>query len=40
MRIAESLELAIATDLRIMLGKGERLSREDLLVPSPAEYPA
>lgn len=36
MRIAESLELAIATDLRIMLGKGERLSREDLLVPSPA----
>lgn len=32
MRIAESLELAIAGDLRIMLGKGERLVREDLSV--------
>lgn len=30
MRIAESLELAIAGDLRIMLGKDERLRRDDL----------
>ena len=36
MRIAESLELAIAADLRIMLGKGERLHRDDLMVPLPA----
>lgn len=35
MRIAESLELAIAADLKIMIGKGERLHREDVRVPSP-----
>jgi hemoglobin len=32
MRIAESLELAIASDLEIMLDKGERLSRPDLVI--------
>jgi hemoglobin len=36
MRIAESLELAIAGDLRIMLGKDERLLRDDLDVALPA----
>lgn len=35
MRIAESLELAIANDLRIMLGKGERLHRSDADVALP-----
>jgi hemoglobin len=38
-RIAESLELAIAGDLGIMLGKGERLTRrdDDVLLPSGQE---
>lgn len=35
MRIAESLELAIAGDLRIMLGKGERLHRANADVALP-----
>lgn len=36
MRIAESLELAIAGDLKIMLAKGERLLRDNLEVAEPA----
>lgn len=41
-RIAESLELAIAGDLGIMLAKGERLRRrdDDVLLPSAEEHPA
>lgn len=34
MRIAESLELAIAGDLGVMLGKNERLHRAELSLPS------